>query len=43
MLRNLVILAGVFQILDAQVSPDHCYDFNSNSVTDKCGGGVTLI
>ena len=39
-LNKLVLLAGMVQILGSQISPDHCYDFVSTSVTDQCGGGV---
>ena len=39
-LNKLVLLAGMVQILGSRISPDHCYDFVSTSVTDQCGGGV---
>ena len=45
-MRNLVSLvtfASLILLLRSQVSPHHCYDFTSNSVTDQCGGAVDLI
>ena len=39
-LNHLVLVASLLQIFEAQVSPEHCYDFVSTSITDQCGGGV---